>query len=1330
MSSATTLSGRQANPAGRPSAAGGRAGPLVVALLGLGLTAAVPPAAGRLLESAPAGRVEAGTPDFVITGMEALGLDSAPTDLHALPDGRLLVVAPRQLALGDGTRWSVRQQSPDEVVRLGCAVDDEGGIYFGTPGGFGRVRFAESGFWRVELAARWPVEESPDRIVPYRQVTVGTDWLWHSESGTILSWQPGQPARVVGRLESIGHLFGFRGQLYASELSSGRLLRLERGQAADVLPPVDVTIKDAVTSAVPLGRGMLLGTEGRGLVFFDGETVRPFVAHGVLADTTRINDLTLVAGGLLAAAVENFGVIFFDSAGRVVQVLERSLDHRLSHVTRLVPFGGSIWGLAGGGLLRIEFPSRVSNFEPLVSVGVVSPLVLRHRGDLWICSNEQLLRAVYADDGRMMRLEPDGPAGRNVRACTTVGDRLVAGTDRGAFFREESGWVPFAGDTKSLRVLSPSPVDGRYLYGAQGEIGWMRPTAGGFELERLPHPELGHIHASVTDRSGRIWLELGLGRLGRIELRPGRPVLEILGAAEGLPNSWAMAYEVDGNVGFNVANQWLKFDEVAQRFVPDTGFVRMLGRLADAGGRSVRDARGRIWVTGKDGPQLVEDGPGGGRAVGERMPPGLRPWAYVPEENGVVWMIGDRHLSRFDPALPAPAPPTLRAVITQVTLPASNRRLLSPGDALPPLDYADNSLVVHFVAPGNPFATPVLFSVKLEGLDAGWSEVGSGGSAVFNRLAEGRYVLHVLPSAAGLKGTESTLAFTVRPPLFRTPLALALYVVAAAGLFGLSLWGVSYFSRREQLRLERLVEERTARLRASEARLQLEFELMPIGCIVWDPGLRVQKWNPKAEHIFGYSPDEAVGRPAGDLIVPGGARAEGDAFWLSGADPGRNSHHTSRNRTKDGKLIWCEWTNAPLKDASGAVLGVMSMVEDVSARRAMEDHLRQTQKMEVIGLLAGGIAHDFNNILTGIVGNTEFAQMDLPPDHPVQATLGRVFQAAQRARNLVNQILAFSRQQEHERSPLLLPAVVSEAMELLRPSLPSTIRIQTEFAAGLPAVMADSSQIHQVLMNLAANSANAIGEAGGTIEIRLDAVEFDDAAVRQRPQLRRGRFVRMAVGDTGCGMDARVLEHIFEPFFTTRKRGAGTGLGLSVVHGIVQQHDGFITVSSEPGRGTTFHVYLPACAAPGAAAAPAGSAPTRMGAGQQIMVVDDEEMVLRVAAGILGRLNYRCTTFSDPEAALAAFGAEPRQYELVVTDLTMPTMKGTELAERLHRIRPDVPVVLATGFSGTVDDAEFARLNLRGPLLKPFTLEMVSRLIAESLNSAGAAPGGEGHGRG
>jgi len=364
--------------------------------------------------------------------------------------------------------------------------------------------------------------------------------------------------------------------------------------------------------------------------------------------------------------------------------------------------------------------------------------------------------------------------------------------------------------------------------------------------------------------------------------------------------------------------------------------------------------------------------------------------------------------------------------------------------------------------------------------------------------------------------------------------------------------------------------------------------------------------------------------------------------------------------------------------------------------------------------LSGGIAHDFNNILGAIMGNAALAGMDLPATHPAQAWLEEISKASHRAADLVRQILAFSRQQEQARSPIRLQPISKEALKLLRATIPSTVELRTHIAPESPPVLADPTQIHKILMNLCTNAWHALPDEGGSLEVRLEAFEANAASEREHAELRPGRYARITVRDNGHGMDALTLERIFEPFFTTKPIGQGTGLGLSVVHGIVKSHDGVITVQSRLGHGTMFHVFLPAHDSEIPEALPPDSSTPR-GTGQRILFVDDEEALAQLAARLLDSLGYHVVTATRPEQALNLFKTQPERFDLVITDLSMPGMNGVELARRLLQARPNLPILLATGFSATLTPDGVRRLGIRELLMKPIAVEALGGAIHRAL---------------
>ena len=415
-------------------------------------------------------------------------------------------------------------------------------------------------------------------------------------------------------------------------------------------------------------------------------------------------------------------------------------------------------------------------------------------------------------------------------------------------------------------------------------------------------------------------------------------------------------------------------------------------------------------------------------------------------------------------------------------------------------------------------------------------------------------------------------------------------------------------------------------------------------------------------------------------------------------------------RQRDGTKISVSLNARVVLDAAGAPQFYEGTCVDITANCQLEQQLRHAQQMEAIGQLAGGIAHDFNNILAAILSNVELAGLIPPADPGLQECLATIRSASLRAARLVQQILAFSRRQEQNRQPIQLHLILREAFKLLRATVPTAIEFHTSFPV-TATVLADPTQIHQIAMNLGTNAWHAMrDQPTGQLRVGLSEIVVDEALAGLHPDLRPGRYLHWTVADTGCGMDAATQRRIFEPFFTTKALGEGTGLGLSVVHGIVKNHDGAITCESQPGEGTRFNLYFPVFETE--TTVPDDEvAPIPRGRGERILLVDDEVPLVNVGRQMLTRLGYQVTTHTQPGAALAEFAQAPGAFDLVITDLNMPGMSGLELASKLLGHRPGLPIVLTTGYSATLTPETARALGLRELLPKPADFRTLAEVV-------------------
>ena len=516
------------------------------------------------------------------------------------------------------------------------------------------------------------------------------------------------------------------------------------------------------------------------------------------------------------------------------------------------------------------------------------------------------------------------------------------------------------------------------------------------------------------------------------------------------------------------------------------------------------------------------------------------------------------------------------------------------------------------------------------------------------------------------------------------------------------------------------LQQRNEQLYAGEKRLEAVINSALDAIICVDRHRRITVFNPTAAALFQCAAGDALGSPL-ERFLPKAAEALVFAPLTTQAMLGEMTA-----RTASGRELAVEVSVSFEQHADGETTTVFA--RDLTARKRAEERrgelelqLRESHKMQAVGTMAGGIAHDFNNILGAILGNVELARADCPPDSPVQESLREIAKAGRRARDLVRQILTFSRNEPPRRTPVRLEAVLHDTERLLRVTLPPTVNLQVRAASTLPTMLADATQVEQAVLNLCTNAIQAMGGRRGHVAVHAQ-VAHPEARVRERLALPAGRYIAITVRDDGPGMDADTLARVFEPFFTTKPVGQGTGLGLAVVHGVMRAHGGAVDVRSTPGEGSCFTLYFPAAdddvqAPDFMASSPAPLSFEAPGEGPQrhVMYVDDDQALVFLVQRLLRRRGYKVSGFTDPRAALAALAEEPWTYDLLVTDYNMPGFSGLDLLREVQKLHPDLPVALASGYVTQEIEEAAMRAGARALVHKPNDVEelcaTVQRLV-------------------
>ena len=978
-----------------------------------------------------------------------------------------------------------------------------------------------------------------------------------------------------------------------------------------------------------------------------------------------------------------------------------------NYVTAFAMTGdGALWiGTAGGGLNRMD-----------PKTGALS--ALRH----------SIKEPTSLGDDRVFSLAAEGATGLWVGTRSGGVNRLDTATGRFRRFVHDPtdpGSLSFDGVTSLLLDRRNTLWVGTYL-GGLNVFDRATSTFRHFRHDDADPASLcsDRVVALVEDRSGRI--VIGTHGGGICIFDPARSTFANYRhdvndpASLSSNNAWALHIDAADNLWIGTEDGGLNLWRAGARARGDARFEHYgpsNGLPSPVVYAVLSDSLGDVWISSNHGLARLHPDTGEVQKydVGNGLPNEFNTGAQFRSNSGELYFGGVSGFTYFKPeSIRTNAhPPQLALTRVQIM-----NRDVAPSTSLE-LGFRDQLMTLEYAALDFTAPQRNTFKHRLIGFDEAWVDDGPLHRATYTNLAPGEYAFQVM--AANNDGVWSTQPLTVSlrvaPPPWATPWAKTGYV-----LFVLALLWMVYRSQARRLavaqqihntnlQLRAEIEERQAQERAlirERANAQRYLDIVEVMILALGADGTVRRVNQKGTRVFGYSESELIGADFYQKLVPDDVRERLRKQFQSVA---QYDYFEAPIVTKDGTQRLIAWHTTPLPATDDEPRGLLISGTDVTQVRQLEQQLRDSQRMDALGTLASGIAHDFNNILTSILGFAQLTQATLARGSAGSQYLDRLQMSVDRAKALVQSILTFGRRARQTQRPTSLASIALEALQLVRPSLPANIEIVNRIDERAGSVFADPTQLHQLVMNLCTNAYQAIGERGGTIEIVVEPHDVGLDEARSNPVLVTGPHVRLSVSDTGAGMDDVTKARIFDPFFTTKRPGEGTGLGLSVVHGVVSQLGGSISVVSAPGRGSRFDVVLPRCAEVPTVAANEDPADPADRGGETILFVDDEPDVQQSVQGLLELLGYRALTASSGAEALIRFRQHSSEIDLVITDRTMPGMLGSDLARELREIRPDLPIILITG--GATDALPVDSISRL--LHKPFTKDDLGAAIRSAI---------------